>query len=51
MASPPLHLVLGSDAFELSQQKLDALKAEDQKWKDLSVSTDFPEARAPAPRL
>ncbi|MBN8233446.1 SDR family NAD(P)-dependent oxidoreductase [Corallococcus macrosporus] len=51
MASPPLHLVLGSDAFELSQEKLDALKAQDQKWKDLSLSTDFPEARGPAPRL
>ncbi|WP_279637939.1 SDR family NAD(P)-dependent oxidoreductase [Corallococcus aberystwythensis] len=51
LASPPLHLVLGSDAFELSQEKLDALKAEDQKWKDLSLSTDFPDARAPAPRL
>ncbi|MBN9682761.1 MULTISPECIES: oxidoreductase [unclassified Corallococcus] len=51
MESPPLHLVLGSDAFELTQEKLDRLKAEDQKWKDLSLSTDFPEARGPAPRL
>ena len=51
MEAPPLHLVLGSDAFELSQEKLDTLKAQDQKWKDLSLSTDFPDARAPAPRL
>ncbi|WP_223637676.1 oxidoreductase [Corallococcus sp. EGB] len=50
MEQPPLHLVLGSDAFELSQQKLDALKAEDQTWKALSLSTDFPDAHAPAPR-
>lgn len=42
LESPPLHLVLGSDAFGLAEEKLDALKAADARWKHLSLSTDFP---------
>ncbi|NBD12212.1 oxidoreductase [Corallococcus silvisoli] len=41
LESPPLHLVLGSDAFGLAEEKLDALKAADARWKHLSLSTDF----------
>ncbi|RKG86900.1 oxidoreductase [Corallococcus terminator] len=42
LESPPLHLLLGSDAFGLATARLDALKAEDAQWKHLSLSTDFP---------
>ncbi|RKH08381.1 SDR family NAD(P)-dependent oxidoreductase [Corallococcus sp. CA047B] len=42
LESPPLHLLLGSDAFGLASARLDALKAEDARWKHLSLSTDFP---------
>ncbi|MCY1043636.1 oxidoreductase [Corallococcus sp. bb12-1] len=42
LESPPLHLLLGSDAFGLASARLDALKAEDAQWKHLSLSTDFP---------
>ncbi|MEZ2132092.1 MULTISPECIES: oxidoreductase [unclassified Sinorhizobium] len=38
---PPLRLLLGSDAFRAVEQA-DRAKAEaDQKWRDLSLSTDF----------
>jgi NAD(P)-dependent dehydrogenase (short-subunit alcohol dehydrogenase family) len=51
LESPPLHLLLGRDAFTLSQERMDALKAEDTKWKDLSLSADFPESPTPLPRF
>ncbi|MEJ8570666.1 oxidoreductase [Microbaculum marinum] len=40
-ASPPAHLLLGSDAFALAQQNLEVLKAEFDAWRTVSLSTDF----------
>lgn len=40
---PPLHLLLGSDAYDLAHAKLDALGREFLLWRDLTVSTDFPQ--------
>jgi NAD(P)-dependent dehydrogenase (short-subunit alcohol dehydrogenase family) len=40
--NPPAHLLLGSDALKLAGEKLEALKAEFQSWKDTTLSTDFP---------
>ena len=41
LAEPPLRLILGSDAFR-AIEKNDTTKLEsDQKWRDLSFSTDF----------
>jgi NAD(P)-dependent dehydrogenase (short-subunit alcohol dehydrogenase family) len=39
---PPLHLLLGSDALRRTQAKLDAVKAEIERWRPLTLSTDFP---------
>jgi NAD(P)-dependent dehydrogenase (short-subunit alcohol dehydrogenase family) len=39
--SPPAHLLLGPDAVWLVGEKLDAMKAEIEAWKDVSLSTDF----------
>jgi NAD(P)-dependent dehydrogenase (short-subunit alcohol dehydrogenase family) len=40
--NPPTHLLLGSDALKLAGEKLDALRAEFDAWKDTTLSTDFP---------
>ncbi len=42
-AQPPLRLPLGTDAYQLIQAKLDAMRKDFEKWKELTVSTDFPE--------
>jgi NAD(P)-dependent dehydrogenase (short-subunit alcohol dehydrogenase family) len=41
-AEPPLRLLLGSDAFQLAEGRLEALKKNFDAWKHLSVGTDFP---------
>jgi len=41
---PPLHLLLGSDALKRASAKLEAVEAEIEQWKSLTVSTDFVEA-------
>ena len=41
MADPPAHLLLGSDALTLLEQKLAAQRAELDAWKGLTLSTDF----------
>ena len=38
---PPLHLVLGSDALKRTLDKQTRFSAELEKWKDVSLSTDF----------
>ena len=38
---PPLHLLLGSDAYFLANLVGERRRAEDAQWKSLSVSTDF----------
>jgi NAD(P)-dependent dehydrogenase (short-subunit alcohol dehydrogenase family) len=46
MSEPPLRLLLGSDAFNAAEQnELSRIKA-DQKWRDLSLSTDFSNERS-----
>ncbi|GAA3599099.1 oxidoreductase [Gibbsiella greigii] len=42
-AQPPLRLPLGTDAYQLILAKLDAMRKDFEKWKELTVSTDFPE--------
>jgi NAD(P)-dependent dehydrogenase (short-subunit alcohol dehydrogenase family) len=38
---PPAHLLLGSDALKLAHDKLNTLRIDFDRWKDLTVSTDF----------
>lgn len=40
-ANPPLHLVLGEDAFGLANAKIGAFSSELENWKSVSVSTNF----------
>jgi NAD(P)-dependent dehydrogenase (short-subunit alcohol dehydrogenase family) len=44
--SPPAHLLLGSDAIKLVDQKLTELRAEYDAWKDVTLSTDFAKGNA-----
>lgn len=39
--NPPLYLLLGSDAYELANNKADLYKTEFKNWESLSKSTDF----------
>ena len=39
--NPPVHLLLGSDAFGLAKQKMESMSAEFGNWKTLTTSTDF----------
>lgn len=41
MENPPVHLVLGSDAFQMANSKLNALQNEISDFKTLSISTDY----------
>ncbi|MCC4229067.1 SDR family NAD(P)-dependent oxidoreductase [Zunongwangia profunda] len=41
MEQPPLHLLLGPDTYELVTQKRAQEDAEFEKWKSLTLSTDF----------
>src|SRR6202453_481793 len=38
---PPLHLVLGSDAFDYVQKELETLRGEFSNWESLTRSTNF----------
>lgn len=40
-ANPPLHLFLGQDAYKMGQKKIASLQQDLEKWKDLTLSTDF----------
>jgi len=40
--NPPLHLLLGAIAYQRANAKLDALHTEFEKWKDVTLATDFP---------
>ncbi|PSL24243.1 oxidoreductase [Dyadobacter jiangsuensis] len=40
-ANPPLHLILGEDAFGLANAKINAFSSELENWKSVSVSTNF----------
>lgn len=39
-ADPPAHLLLGSDAMRLVEEKIKLLQAEFEAWKSISLSTD-----------
>lgn len=41
-ATPPLHLLLGSDALRRAREKVDAVIEEMDSWEDVTRSTDFP---------
>ncbi|WP_316800400.1 SDR family NAD(P)-dependent oxidoreductase [Pedobacter frigidisoli] len=41
MPHPPLHLLLGNDAFQRAGTKIDTLKKEYQDWKAITISTDY----------
>jgi NAD(P)-dependent dehydrogenase (short-subunit alcohol dehydrogenase family) len=41
---PPLRLLLGSDAYQLVLAKLDAMRKDFEKCRELTFSTDFPKA-------
>jgi NAD(P)-dependent dehydrogenase (short-subunit alcohol dehydrogenase family) len=40
--TPPLHLLLGSDALRRAREKLDTLIEEMDQWEQTTLSTDFP---------
>ncbi len=40
-AEPPLHLVLGSDAFRRVQEKQKSFAADLERWQTVSLGTDF----------
>jgi NAD(P)-dependent dehydrogenase (short-subunit alcohol dehydrogenase family) len=47
---PPLHLLLGSDAFDFVQKELEALRVEFSNWESLTRSTNFEQPdTVPAP--
>jgi len=41
MEKPPLHLLLGPDTYELVMNKRKAEDAEFEKWRDITLSTNF----------
>jgi NAD(P)-dependent dehydrogenase (short-subunit alcohol dehydrogenase family) len=40
--NPPLHLLLGAMAFQRAKDKLAAMRAEFEKWREATLATDFP---------
>ena len=43
--NPPVHLLMGPDAYKMVMQKQAADREEFEAWKDLSLSTDFDDKR------
>ncbi len=39
--NPPVHLLLGKDAFEILQSKMDTITKDVEKWKSYTLSTAF----------
>ena len=46
--NPPLHLFLGSDAYNIANVAISAVQNDLETWKDLTFSTDLAEGRAAA---
>lgn len=46
---PPLHLVLGSDAYHRTRQMLDAFSAEIEAWKTVAIGADYDAPRPDGP--
>lgn len=44
-SNPPEHLVLGRDGYERVEQQLHSMLKNMSKWRNLSLSTDFPATR------
>jgi NAD(P)-dependent dehydrogenase (short-subunit alcohol dehydrogenase family) len=42
--NPPLHLLLGQDAYDMANVKVQALQADMAQWKHMTVATGFAEA-------
>jgi NAD(P)-dependent dehydrogenase (short-subunit alcohol dehydrogenase family) len=42
--NPPLHLLLGKFAYESATAKLDNLRKEFETWRDVTLSSDFPDS-------
>jgi NAD(P)-dependent dehydrogenase (short-subunit alcohol dehydrogenase family) len=45
-AKPPLHLFLGTDAYNGANAKIGEVQKELESWKSLTISTDFEDAKA-----
>ncbi|TCD27066.1 SDR family NAD(P)-dependent oxidoreductase [Pedobacter psychrodurus] len=43
MPNPPVHLLLGNDAFQRANNKVESLQKEFKDWKAITISTDFDE--------
>lgn len=43
-AEPPLHLLLGRPAYEMTAVKLKEFAAEMEKWREVSLGADYPDA-------
>jgi len=43
-AEPPLHLILGRPAYDLTAGKLKDFAAEMEKWREVSLGADYPDA-------
>jgi NAD(P)-dependent dehydrogenase (short-subunit alcohol dehydrogenase family) len=41
MPNPPVHLLLGNDAFQRANSKVESLTNEFKDWKAITISTDF----------
>lgn len=41
MPNPPIHLLLGNDAFQRANSKIESLQKEFKDWKAITISTDF----------
>ena len=41
---PPLHLILGKAAYDLTSAKLKEFTAEIEKWRGVSLGADYPDA-------
>jgi hypothetical protein len=44
--NPPLRLPMGEAALEGIRRKIDAMAKDLETWRDLSLSTDYPDAKA-----
>ncbi|HZT02800.1 MAG TPA: oxidoreductase [Steroidobacteraceae bacterium] len=48
-SEPPLHLILGSDAYHRTRQMLDTFSAELEAWKAVSIGADYDSAPLATP--
>jgi NAD(P)-dependent dehydrogenase (short-subunit alcohol dehydrogenase family) len=45
-SNPPLHSFLGSDSYDMANQKISEVQKNMENWKSLTTSTDFENAKA-----